>query len=126
MNCPKCGNTMWVATMGESTWLKCICGKLVPIEICSNGVRRVYHSPVTEGNLPRKGSKLAVCLGIMVGRPTMDTALIAKKLKQTTSETASQLSVLQSKGFVDKENSRKGKIGGSMWALTAEAKQLYK
>lgn len=126
MDCPKCSGNMWVAVMGESTWFKCICGKLVPIEIVSGGIRRVYHTPVSEATLPRRGSKLSLCLGLMAGRGSMETSVLAKMLDQSTSETASQLSVLQSKGLVDKESSRKGIVGGSSWSLTIEAKQLYK
>lgn len=125
MQCPKCGRATWLCEMGESTWLKCTCGKLIPVEVINGGVRRVYHQSPSMGSLPRAGTKLSLCLGTLVGRGTCDTKTLSTLLNQSTSETASQLSLLQAKGLVDKENSRKGVAGGSVWILTPAAIALY-
>jgi hypothetical protein len=56
----------------------------------------------------------------------MTTGDLADMVKQTSSDTASQLTVLQSKGLVERTILNKGVAGGSTWQLTHLAQKILR
>lgn len=124
--CPKCSSRgIWVEEDGVDTWLRCVCGFLLVVETKLEGGMLAFHSKApTKDNLPRRGTKLSKCLGALaLYRPTT-TGDIAIKLDQDSSDTASQLTVLQAKGLVVRLKERRGISGGSTWDLSPYASKL--
>jgi len=75
-------------------------------------------------NLPRAGTKLSLCLGTLAALGSASTGVVAKELDQSTSDTASQLTVLQAKGLTVRLTEKRGVGGGSDWKLSPMATDL--
>ena len=103
--------------------IKCVCGyvKVVYDENEDKIIKHVLSKKKSE--LPRKGSKLSKCLGVVasVYPNNIKTGTVSTISGDTTSGAASKLMVLQHKGLIEKENSLRGVAGGSTWFLTNRA-----
>ena len=121
--CPKCSGRSWLEETGDDIWQRCLCGlhKLVFTRL-ESGMTVTCVEPVQQNSLPRRGTKLAKCLGCLAGLEVGSTADVAARMKQSTSETASQLTVLMAKGLVSRREEKKGTKGGSLWELSPDAK----
>jgi chorismate synthase len=78
----------------------------------------------TKDTLPRRGTKLSITLGALAGVDKGTTRQIADRTGQSSNDTASQLTVLQGRGLVERMNHKRGVEGGSTWMLTILASKL--
>lgn len=126
--CPKCRAASFLKREGADLVHWCIhCGYRRFIEQhLPDGMVVEHHSKRTVNPLPRAGTKLRKCLGILVAYEQMTTVDVAKRLEQDSSTTASQLTVLQAKGLVLRLSEKKGIVGGSTWEATPQAKKMYR
>ena len=124
IECPKCGSQSAVLIReGKDIIIKCLCGldKLVASE---HEAITIAHNEIEEDiQLPRKGTKLAKCLGAAYTLSPATTAEITEELNNrgnnwSSDEVASFLTVLRYKGLVDVVTYRKGVAGGSTWEIT--------
>lgn len=101
------------------------CGYLAYVEkVTPDGMIICTKAKTPEEVLPKPGTKLMRCLGLLAAYRELTTAEVAEKMKQTTSLTSSQLTVLQAKGLIEKKNQLKGVTGGSTWGVLSQVRQM--
>lgn len=120
--CPHCKSNMaWYAEIEMDWYQRCLCGL----------ARIVYshlYGPIVEPEkpkirVPRKGTTLMKCLEVVAKHhPRMvSTGGVARELSSPSSKIATFLSVLSSKGLLEKAKEARGVSGGSSWQLTDAA-----
>jgi len=120
--CPHCTQRQAHYEVEDDTKLliRCVCGyhKVLFDESIDKPIMHVLPKRKTE--VPRKGSKLSKCLGVVasVYPKSIKTSKVAELSLDTSSGAASKLMVLQHKGLIEKINSMRGVAGGSTWILT--------
>lgn len=127
--CPKCGGSSWLKKERQEIWHRCLCGYAKMVEVDVGGGVKILHAAATpEVELPRKGSKLAAIFWAVVGEfpGEVTTARVAYLAREDTSNAASRLTVLMSKGLLERTAERRGMAGGSSWVLSYKAQQILK
>jgi len=122
--CPKCGGLSWYELEGSDTVLhRCHCGLCKVVQTVKGGMVVKHTQKESEVQLPRRGSKLSQCLGVVAAHypRELKTSEIAELAGQSNSDVASKLMVLEYKGLVFRVEEGRGKSGGSTWALTKRA-----
>lgn len=141
LECPKCASPN--ARLTKSTHdleLVCYCGyrKLVYTTL-----KDTEDGPLMENNdsgpavkLPREGTNFRRTLMVLSVMPEASSAEITERLNDlngkesgqegflTVSDVSSYLTILRSKGLVDRVEIRRGVSGGSTWTLTDAAEDL--
>lgn len=125
VQCIKCSGRTWLDIVDGHVYFHCyVCGTLTPQYVEIDGMK-VSHSEIPdESSLPRKGSKLSLCFGTLHSLTRATTQRVAEYLDQSSSDTASQLTVLAAKGLVHRINEKRGVEGGSTWELTEYAVKI--
>jgi hypothetical protein len=135
VQCPKCGSESAHYCRDErDVTLHCLCGYLKVVATRLGSITIEHLDSEEDVTLPRRDSKLFSCLAALVGLQEATTGEIAvvlnfgrsKKIRQSNSDVASQLTVLRYKGLVRVEEGRKGIVGGSTWIPTGPAIRLLK
>jgi hypothetical protein len=128
--CPKCHGTAWYRLDDNEVILKCLCG-FYRVVASKYGDTLIEHiEPRSMVSLPKQGTKLWNCLMSLVTLKLATTHDITQSLnlrgglQQTSSDVASQLTVLRYKGLVEVTENRKGCAGGSTWQCTGAAKAV--
>ncbi len=128
VDCPKCGGFSWFDTEGQNVVHKCTCGYLKFVEVTKEGIKVIKYDPPTISNLPRRGTKLSKCLGVLLTNPKepLTTQEAADRLREPTNDTSSRMMALSHKGLVVKVIDGRGRVGGSTWKVTDEAVKACK
>ena len=132
MECPKC-SSMSARYIDDHTgvFLKCFCGFLKLVQSKYADGSQTDHIDIDEEvTLPRRGTKLLGALGALYALEPASTKMITESvnasgtLQQTSSDIASQLTILRYKGLVEVTDYKRGVAGGSTWITTDIAKRL--
>lgn len=142
IECPKCGSPN--ARYSKSTYdleLVCYCGYR---KVVFTLLKDSLEGPLGECNdsgpevkLPRAGTNFSKTLLVLSVLPEGTSAEITCRLNDlngkffedeegwlTVSDVSSYLTILRSKGLVDRVEIRRGVVGGSTWTLTDAAIDL--
>jgi hypothetical protein len=132
MECPKCYSKS--ASFYEDhtgVFLKCFCGNLKLLQSKYKDGSAIDHIDIDEEiSLPRKGTKLLLAVGALYSLEPATTKDITELvntgevLQQSTSDVASQLTILRYKGLVSVTDYKRGIVGGSTWVTTDACKKL--
>ncbi|NOQ30222.1 MAG: hypothetical protein GQ570_03770 [Helicobacteraceae bacterium] len=122
--CPKCGGIAVLVIEDREVIHQCLCGIRKVVEEVKDGMVIYRSDKPSTSTLPMAGTKLSKCLGMLYANEPATTQTIAEKTKQTSSNTASQLTVLQAKGFALRTHVNKGVAGGSTWEVTPLARRI--
>lgn len=128
--CPKCKSSQaWYRLDDDEVILKCICG-FYRVVASKYGDTLIEHvEPRSTVSLPRRETKLWDCLMALAALAPATTKDITQSLngrgllQQSSSDIASQLTVLRYKGLVEVIDNRKGHSGGSTWICTIAARE---
>lgn len=132
MECPKC-SSMSAKYIEDHTgvFLKCFCGFLKLVQSKYADGSQTDHIDIEEEvTLPRRGTKLLSALGALFAiepastKSVTDLVNVSALLVQTSSDVASQLTILRYKGLVEITDYKRGIVGGSTWITTDVAKRL--
>ena len=135
VQCPKCGSESAHYCKDErDVTLHCLCGFLKVVATTLGSITIEHPDSDEDVTLPRRDSKLFSCLAALVGLREATTGEIAtvlnfgcsKRIRQSNSDIASQLTVLRYKGLVRVCSSGKGISGGSVWEATDPAVRLLR
>lgn len=129
-SCPKCKSpNAWYLLEDKEVLLRCLCG-FYKIVASRYGETLIEHiEPRSQVSLPRRETKLWDCLMTLVALEPASTKDITQSLndrgvlRQTSSDIASQLTVLRYKGLVEVTINKKGHSGGSTWQCTIAARE---
>ena len=126
--CPRCGGVSWYELDVETIMQRCLCGLLRAVYSVRDGMIITHIQSAREAQLPRKDSKMALCLRTVAQcyPNSASTRDIALKVSMTTSEASAQMAVLIHKGLIEKTDARRGRFGGSSWRITRRAVALLK
>lgn len=130
--CPNCGSIKtWLIEEKQCIVQKCICGlHKYLLHISEEGGVTVMRRTVRNDEvlLPEAGTKTFKCLVAIADHyPTiMDTATIAGRAGLQNKETSALLSVLMTRGLVDRVEGRKKWKGGSTWKLSYSAERIMR
>lgn len=131
VECPKCHNpNAHYHSDYRDVFLTCICGYFKVVATKLETIITEHIDASDSVILPRKQTKLLDVLMAVATEPRLTTKDVTdilnhgRKEKYTTSDIASQLTILRYKGLVVVLVSRKGVAGGSVWTLTLKAQTL--
>jgi len=126
-DCPKCGSPSARYMKTETDLiLKCLCGLHKVVFSTLTGIEIQHNDTGKDIRLPRVGTRLRRTLSVVLVLEEATTELILERLHEIgeiydSSDVASYLTILRSKGLVYTTTVRKGIAGGSTWRLTEEA-----
>lgn len=127
--CPKCSGFAWYEVQSKELVLRCLCGyyQVVYTEL-QHGATITRVQKAEEVSLPRKGTRMASCLGVVAraNGSAISTKEVSLQTGYTSSDAATYLMVLQHRGLVLKVTNGKGKTGGSSWQLTHRAVRMMR
>lgn len=132
MECPKCSSVS-ARYIEDHTgvFLKCFCGFLKLVQSKYADGSQTDHIDIEEEvTLPRRGTKLLCALGALFAIEPASTKHVTElvnqsaEIVQTSSDVASQLTILRYKGLVEITDYKRGIVGGSTWITTDTAKRL--
>ena len=125
--CPKCGSkAAWYTKTHCDLLLNCLCG-LSKVVYTTLEKATILHSDAgADVKLPKTGTNLRKTLMVLASESEATSAEITQRLnrmgeKFTSSDVASYLTILRSKGVVEATVIRRGIAGGSTWRLTETA-----
>lgn len=141
LECPKCGSqAAWYEKTTYDVSLICICGYR---RVVFSSILEKLEGPLCESidsgdevKLPRFGSNLHQTIMVLSILPEGSSKEITERLNElrgasegsndylTVSDVSSYLTILRSKGLVDRVDIRRGVAGGSTWTLTDIAEDL--
>lgn len=118
--CPHCGGLSWYEREGREVWQRCVCGLLKLVISENDGVVVIHTLPGSKITMPRRGSALSLCLGMLISiHPTRATTRdVSSRMGCDSPDIANRLMVLMHKGLVDRVEARRGLPGGSTWKLS--------
>lgn len=132
--CPKCGSNSarLEAESDTDLFLRCFCGyaKLMATTL-DDGIVIEHFEIEDEITLPKQGSKLMQCLGVIASKGEVSTQGVTEVLVRrsgteawSSNLVASTITALKHKGLVTSRNQKRKGSTGSLWELTSEAKAL--
>lgn len=122
--CPKCtSRNARYAVEDKDLVLRCLCGYLEFVYSEKGGGAILHVQTEAKMELPRQGTKLSKCLGLVAGQwpSNVKTVEVAELSGNNNGDTSTQLMVLMHKGLIEKVIDGKGISGGSTWRLTNRA-----
>lgn len=98
------------------------------MEQTKNGMVIYHAAKVSDVVLPKSGTKLSKCLGIITAQhpDPVQTKVVAIALDETCGDIAPHIMVLMYRGLLEKVIEGRGVVGGSYWKLTNRAVELLK
>ena len=85
----------------------------------------IHTRKASLSNLPQPGTQLRDILHIVAfSAKPVSTGAVAAGMDLDPKDVATKMSILQSRGFVEKIKAQQGKAGGSLWGLTRGATKL--
>lgn len=125
-SCPKClSKVTWYQELENGDWFhRCLCGYSKIVYSHVYGAIGEIKQPKLK--LPKEGTRLWQCLQIAAKHypKAVYTGEAANELRWESCKTATFMSVLQSRGLLEKDDEARGKVGGSSWRLTESAKAI--
>lgn len=129
--CPKCkSKSAWITQVDYDVVLRCYCGLYKILATSLNTADMADDDTETEFEeltLPKRDTNLWVTLMVLASLESANSAGITHRLAQfgkkefTTSDVASYLTILRSRGLVRTTEMKRGTLGGSTWMLTDRA-----